>query len=240
MNKKRIIFSAIIILMFFSFSSVYAKITVVSTKGSVAYKTGRKWMPLKKGMNLRKGTKISTGVKSYAVIKMNRSTVKVRPLSMIKIYENSTRKNTTRTRIGLKRGRVRAQVTRGKRVKTIFKISTPVATSSVRGTIEEVGTSLYGTSFHAPEGSFDVTPKNGHSNIIYGKLAYKRRSGTSEGDPLIDDPGVSAGDDNITEAERDGLEYNGDDMIGGPDDPVDAFNRQNGPSVVNLELNWPG
>lgn len=168
MNSQRIVISAVITLFLFTVSTAFAEITVVSVKGKAAYKTGRVWKPLAKGATIPQGTKVTTGVRSWVKLKMYNNVVTIKPLSMLKIYENSSKKNRISTRIGLRRGSVRAHVTRGRRVRTIFKISTPVATSSVRGTIEDVSHGPSGSVFLAPQGSFGVVTRNGQGEWFLG------------------------------------------------------------------------
>ena len=89
-------------------------------------------------MKLAQGTKISTGVNSNVVLNINGDEITIRQMTMIKIEENSLSTTESNTKIGLKRGGLNARVAKLKTLKTSFKISTPVATSSVRGTWEEV------------------------------------------------------------------------------------------------------
>jgi len=172
--------------LFVSSTSAFAEIKAVFVKGKVIYKYGRKWKTLKKNDILRPGTKISTGLRGKAIIKLNRHILTIRRLTMIKIYQSTFTKNRSRTKIGLRRGRIKANVYHNKRIKTIFKVATPVATSSVRGTIEEVGYGpLKGATIRVLRGSVVGQSKHGATKLLTGKLTYhKSRKGYTAGSLL--------------------------------------------------------
>lgn len=241
MNSRKIVISAVITLFLFSVSTAFAKITVISVKGKAAYKTGRVWKPLKRGITLPQGTKVSTGVRSWVKLKLYRNMVTVKPLSMMKIYENSRKKNRVRTRIGLRRGSVRAHVTRGKRVRTIFKISTPVATSSVRGTVEDVTHGPSGSVFLAPQGSFGVINRNGQGGIVFGRLNFNQPGNSPNPDPMFRQPFVTTGDPNRSGEELAGQQFTGSDNpegTGGTTDAVKELTSDTGANV-NINVQWP-
>ena len=240
--KKYILSLAVMTVMLFVTGSAFAAITVVSVKGTAAYSVGRKWAPLNRGMQLKEGTKISTGVRSSVVLRLNRSTVTVRALSMMKVYEDSASAGSSSTRIGLRRGNLRAEVTKGKKVKTIFRIATPVATSSVRGTIEEADSGFYGAIFEAPQGSFDVVSRNGQHRVVYGNLAFNQRRGYSQPDAMRRSRSTKIFDPNITGDEQQGQELFGSDVPDGPggaSDFVNDFLGAGGDAEVNIIIEWP-
>lgn len=169
--------------LFLFSASAFGEIRVVSVKGTASYKTGGQWVPMQAGNALAVGSKVSTGVKSTAVIRINKHTLTVHPLSIVKISDSVETDRSSTTRIGLRRGSVRAKVDENARIKTVFRVSTPVATSSVRGCELTVGygpTMGHYTIQHA--GATEGTGMNGMSNIIFGKLQFrqKRGSGTPE------------------------------------------------------------
>src|SRR5208337_1312397 len=136
---KKIFFTIITAVIFFSTSGLFAEIKVISVKGSVAYREGRSWAALKQGQVLQEGVKISTGANSSAELRLNaiNHTVTIKPFTMIQVF-SKTDAESSDTHIGLKRGNIIARVPRDEKVKTIFKVSTPIATSSVRGTAEDI------------------------------------------------------------------------------------------------------
>ncbi len=178
---------AVLVLLFFTFvSTASAQIVVQRVRGQVAYKIGNAWRaPLRPGLRLPQGTKVSTGARSYAVIRVNRHVVTVKPYSMIKLYQAKYGRQTENVNIGLRRGTVNARVNRDRRVKTVFKVSTPVATSSVRGTEEEIS---YGPSrgmrIIVLKGMVSGENKTGITKFIFGDFYYSQRPYLSRPDPL--------------------------------------------------------
>ncbi len=229
--------------------SASAAITVVSVKGTAAYKQGRNWVPLTAKMKLNDGVRVSTGVRSTVVLDLDGNSVTIKPLTMMKVYENSLKAGTRQTKIGLKRGSLRASITRGTRVKTVFKVATPVATSSVRGTVEDVVTGPYGTRFTAPEGSFDVQPRHGQPRIITGRFVFSMPFGSQRPSVLLRSNVTYTGDPNATDEEQQSHENFGgdspegglglgDSIIGGTDSPGGGDGHSD-PSSVDVDLQWP-
>ncbi|MCU0849226.1 MAG: FecR domain-containing protein [Spirochaetes bacterium] len=179
--------SAVLALLLFS-TGINAEIVVQSVKGQASYKAGNQWVPLQNMMRLQEGAKISTGPSSTVVLKINKHTLTVRPLTMIKVAESRDTADSSNTRIGLRRGMVRASVDRDKRVKTVFKVSTPVATSSVRGTEEIIsyGPGL-GMVIRVIQGDVEGNNTNGANKYLTGRLIYRQKSGTPYPEPLLAD-----------------------------------------------------
>ncbi len=160
--------------VFFFSVALYSEITIIKIEGSASYKDGNKWLPLKENQKLPEGTKVSTGVNSYTDIKLNslNHTIRVKPLTMIQVFSKES-ENDTNTQIGLKRGGIIAKVPRKNNVKTIFKISSPIATSSVRGTEEEV---TYGPGFgmviRMLSGTAEGENLNGNKKLLTGRMQF--------------------------------------------------------------------
>jgi len=191
--------------MFIS-TNVFAKIVLVSATGEVAYKDekSQKWMPLPPtpGTELQNGLKISTGLKSSVTLNLSGNKVTVGPLSVMKVYENQIVDGTQQTKIGMRRGQMTADVTRGEKVKTVFKVATPVATSAVRGTQKEIQTGPSGTQVKASEGSVRVDSRNGQARVISGRLAFNLPKGATEPRPVLTNSVVSLNDKGHTEKEQ--------------------------------------
>lgn len=168
-------------LIFFAISAS-AEIRVVSVKGTAAYKKGGQWTPLQAGAVLDVGTKVSTGVRSTVVINVNRHTVTVYPLTIMKISESMETNNSSRTNIGLRRGAVRTKIAHDARIKTVFKVSTPVATSSVRGS-EQLTMSgpTMGAHIFVLGGGFEAQGLNGGPMLLFDKLQLQQK--LSKGGP---------------------------------------------------------
>jgi hypothetical protein len=173
------LFLSFFIILIFAGQSL-AETTVTSVKGQAKYKTGNQWANLTAGMKLAQGAKISTGVNSTVLLNINGDELTIKQMTMIKIEESSVSKTETNTTIGLKRGSLNTRVSKLKTLKTSFKISTPVATSSVRGTWQDV---TYGPGkgmiIKVLEGIILAENKLGASNIIRGNLEFNQGSHSS-------------------------------------------------------------
>jgi hypothetical protein len=201
--------------------SAHAAILVVSTKGEAAFMTGGQWKPLAKGQTIAEGTKISTGVNSTAILNIDGSVVTVKPLTSIKIYKNSVNPQTRETSIGLQFGAIQAKIDKVAKVKTRFNITTPVATSSVRGTEEVVGHGAGdGTTVKVIEGNVEVTDNDGNSNTISGSMQYSKSNDSKSG------------------SLNDNLDIEGDLNT---DELTDEMDRDNKPkATVTITLDWSG
>ncbi len=112
------------------------KVTVVSVTGpaqKLIATNGKKWLPLEKGEELDELTIIRTGLRAKVVLKFaDRGEFTIVGGTKMGISEFSKKGAEVKARIGLKYGTVHASITKGKGPSD-FKIATPVATISVRG-----------------------------------------------------------------------------------------------------------
>lgn len=218
----------IIFLLAFGFITVnlYAKISVESAKGEAAYKKGNEWLPLTKGMALEEGTKISTGIRSWAQINIDGNIVRIEQLTMIKISRNKLTAGSRDTQIALKHGSLKARIAKIGTLKTSFKITTPVATSSVRGTEEIVSYGPdSGMTIRVIEGTIEGGNSNGVLNFINGNSVFHLGPNDPRPDNLLTNlingalPQIY--DPNITDDENASNEYNGFNTINPNDNPGD-------------------
>ena len=118
------------------------KATVVSVSGPAqkfVATNGRKWEKLKAGEELGELTVIRTGLGAKVVLKFaDRGEIVVNNATKIGIAELRKDGEDVKANVGLKYGTMRASVESG-RGKNDFRISTPVATLSVRGSSADVG-----------------------------------------------------------------------------------------------------
>jgi hypothetical protein len=251
--KRLLIFFVVLACICLLATASSAAITVITVKGQVAYKNEGAWQPLAANMVLAEGTKISTGINSSAVIAFiehneKKREVTIQQLTLIKIYQNAIVQNDRNIKIGLRRGTIRAKVEHDKetdkRIKTVFKVSTPVATSSVRGT-EEIIT--YGPSVgmvvQVVEGRITGENKNGSKKYISGKLLFHQRTSNPLPEPLLvalkDQAMVDIYDRSITHEERQGFDRTGSDAIDTPSDgPVQIFRNTISPAHVTITIDW--
>jgi len=116
--------------------------TVVSVSGpaqKLVATNGRKWQKLRAGEKLGELTVVRTGLGAKVVLKFaDRGEIVVNNATKIGIRELRKRGQEVKADVGLKYGTMRASVESG-RGKNDFRISTPVATLSVRGSSADVG-----------------------------------------------------------------------------------------------------
>jgi hypothetical protein len=241
MRSYIVFISALFALILFAGPS-FAEIRVISVKGTAAYKTGNQWTPIQNGTTLAVGTKVSTGVRSTVEIKINNHLVTVQPLTIMKISESNDTATSSNTTLGLRRGSVRTKVAKDARIKTVFKVSTPVATSSVRGTEQIVVYSpTFGMRVFVLSGTVEGSGMNGGSSLIYGNLQFWQKMGKGGQESVM-----SGMDDFITKThslfisvdEEQALQLFGDDFQF-YDPGANGNTNQNQKVPVSIYLIWP-
>ena len=95
------------------------------------------WRPAKTGDVLEASTVISTGFRSIARLSIGNSVIAVRPLTRLSLGELAQAGNDETVRLELRTGRVRAEVAPPSEGRTDFRVVSPTATASVRGTVFE-------------------------------------------------------------------------------------------------------
>ncbi len=108
---------------------------VVSVKGKVEVQKNGAWVALTEGESLEKGALVSTGFNSQAVIRMNNNAlVTLAPLTRITIEQLAETDKKEETRLFMDSGNVKFKVSHTGSRRSDFKVRSPVATASVRGT----------------------------------------------------------------------------------------------------------
>ena len=130
---KTKLFIIAVTMLFIASAPAFSAITVVSARGETGVLEKGKAVPLKAGMPVKEGSTIVTGVNSEVVLDIDGSKLTLRSLTTMKVMHNSTTATSSDTRVAMKRGSVVSEVKKIHNVKTSFKVSTPVATSSVAG-----------------------------------------------------------------------------------------------------------
>lgn len=109
--------------------------TITEIAGKVEYKLpDQAWQPAKVGTVLSAGSMISTGFKSTAIITLETAKLTVKPVTRLSIEELIKAEGSNKSQMFLMTGRVRAEITPKEGEKTEFKVKSPTATASVRGT----------------------------------------------------------------------------------------------------------
>jgi hypothetical protein len=98
------------------------------------------WQAAAVGQELGGDTLVSTGFKSEALLDLGNSTLLVRPLTRLSLGELESAAKGERVELGLRAGRIRAEVKAPVGGKVEFTVRSPIATASVRGTVFEFDT----------------------------------------------------------------------------------------------------
>ncbi len=152
--------------------------TVSKITGKAQIQKGEDWVPLSIGDLISLGDTVSTGFRSELQVKIGTSIVTLKALSRLTLRELTHSGTDLQTDVYLRVGKVEAQVNKSESVKTqTFKISSPVATASVRGT--SLGSDGY--TFEGIEGHYTVTDSNGNTTTVSaGESARAPTPGTNE------------------------------------------------------------
>lgn len=241
MKKLYTIAVAMTLLLFTT--NTFSAITVESVTGNVAYKERDAWRPLAKNQTLREGTKISTGVASTVVLRIDDAMVTVRPMSMMGITRNMVKDGASSTNLGLKFGGVNAKVAKIRDIRTNFKISTPIATSSVRGTEEEVSYGpKAGMVVKVLAGLVKLENSSGVRTTVGKWQSFQMKNGTARPQFLLSDlrsgSMVNVLPDNISSTEKDFFEMFGEDLRDNPGDEELIF-EQFPSGRINVRIVFP-
>ena len=119
----------------YAMSSVFAQEAVVTAvEGKVERKNFDTWVAVAVGDKLEKGAVISTGFKSTVELLINGATVTIAPLTRATIQQLLNTDSASTTKIALASGKLSADVPPQQNKRVSFKVTSPVATLSVRGT----------------------------------------------------------------------------------------------------------
>jgi len=107
-------------------------------------------------------TVISTGFKSFALIAIGGTTITVRPLTVLTLKEIQKSAETETLNVNMQTGRVRVDVKPPAGTKADMKVTSPIATASVRGTSFEFDTS----NLYVSEGTVDFIGSIGQNVFV--------------------------------------------------------------------------
>ncbi|ULQ59579.1 FecR domain-containing protein [Brucepastera parasyntrophica] len=142
---KKILFCLFIIVSFTVFVLPLAAVDgrVITTMGKVEIQgPNNTWSPLKEGDLVNPGSIISTGFKSEATIQLGASILTIKPLTRMTLTQLAESENAVDTELYLEIGNVKAEVNSFNDKRNNFRVRSPIATASVRGTVFEMGDSL--------------------------------------------------------------------------------------------------
>jgi hypothetical protein len=116
-------------------SAQTAVIRELSGRVEVKAPGAAEWKAAEPGQVLDKASLISTGFKSMARISIGNSTITVQPLTRLSLEEIAAAQGGEQVVLGLRAGRIRADVKPPIEGNIDFSVRSPMATASVRGTI---------------------------------------------------------------------------------------------------------
>jgi len=115
-----------------------------------------KWLPLEIGSTLGKGSIIQTGFKSEAELQIKGTTISLAPLSRLTFEQLVQKDKKDETKVYLDTGSIKTSVKKTEDRSVGFKVRSPVATASVRGTVLEVTNKFRSTDIKTHEGTVAV------------------------------------------------------------------------------------
>ncbi|MDX9899498.1 MAG: FecR domain-containing protein [Spirochaetia bacterium] len=116
----------------------FADVTAVSVKGTVGAIVAKKMQPISAGMTLPDDATIVTGANSEVTLSVNNGVLTLKSLTTAKLSGVSVTPSSSKAALALRSGTVVSEVKQIQGLKTSFTITTPVGTSSVRGTSHTV------------------------------------------------------------------------------------------------------
>jgi len=149
--------------------------SITELAGKVEYQIpGRDWRPARVGDQLAAGTVISTGFKSSAKLQIANAVLTVNPVTRLTLEELIQTQAGSQSQLFLLSGRVSADVTPEANKTTEFKVSSPTATASVRGTSFQFD----GVNLLVASGIVEIrTPFNQFRRAKQGEFTYVATNG---------------------------------------------------------------
>lgn len=206
MKKYVFLFLAVISMNVYFLAADDLTAVIEEVAGKVEFQhPGGEWLPAEPGVALTIGSMISTGFKSSAILKIASATITVKPVTRLTLEELIKTEGTTQTQMFLMAGRVQAEVSPADGEAADFKVKSPTATASVRGTgFEFDGQNLVvqhgavafnsdiGTSYLVAAGQFSTLNEQGVSvppvTVGQGQLDTSLRSHLSTLQAQVDNP----------------------------------------------------
>ncbi|GAB1484635.1 FecR domain-containing protein [Treponema sp.] len=144
--------------------------------GKVEYQVpGKDWRPARQGDKIGKGTLVSTGFKSNVILKIGNTSINIKPITRLTLEEIIRTEGGTQTQLFLLSGRIKADVPPQANQKTEFRIKSPTATASVRGTEWEFD----GINLLVFRGTVQMMTSSGQSRLVrIGEFTYITPFGT--------------------------------------------------------------
>lgn len=174
--KKTILLLPVLLLA----ASLFAEVEVKSVKGLVGVKTGTKLAPVKAGQFLSEDATVVTGANSEVVLVVNNGLITLKSLTTAKLRGVALTKAASTADVALRNGTVVSEVKQITGLKTSFTVTTPVGTSSVRGTTHSVTYSPeLGLRVSVASGTVSVSSLRGATRPVAAGLSYADGAGAA-------------------------------------------------------------
>jgi hypothetical protein len=119
-------------------AQAFAEVTVTAVKGAVGVMEAKKLSPVSVGMKLKDDATVVTGANSEVTMAVNNGVITLKSLTTARLSGVAVSPTTSTAAVALKSGTVVSEVKQIQGLKTSFTVTTPVGTSSVRGTSHTV------------------------------------------------------------------------------------------------------
>lgn len=195
-----------LVLVFFASTAIVfaaqAEFSVVNGKVEYQLASGE-WRPARVGDKIDTNVLVSTGFKSNAVLKLNATSISMRPLTRLTLEQMQETSEGSQTQLLLLAGRVRADVPPQEGKTTEFTVKSTTATASVRGTSFEFD----GRNLIVDRGAVQLGTRRGrHRRVAAGEFGFVADDGNIQ-QPVASntDIGLEALDQLMTQAESEEL-----------------------------------
>ena len=193
---KKLLLISILFLCAVLILSAADRAVITKVKGKVEIKPpGGSWTPAGTGHEISSGTAISTGFNSGATLDLGSSEIQVRQLTRISLNELVEQQGTIKTDLGLRIGKIRAEIKDVEGLKHDFTIRSAVSTASVRGTIVE---GEDGEEWSGEGGTYVVTTDTGEEIIVTQNETIEVESGEEGGSVLMAEEILEAATEVVT------------------------------------------
>lgn len=163
MKLKVLLISFLIVIA----ASLSAGVTVRAVKGTVGVMAGGKLKPVAVGMTLADDATVVTGANSEVTLEVNNGTITLKSLTTAKLRGVQVTRATSNADVALRNGTVVSEVKQITGLKTNFTVTTPVGTSSVRGTSHTVSYGPgRGMAVSVTSGVVDVSSPRGATKSV--------------------------------------------------------------------------
>ncbi len=221
---------------------LFADVKVIAVKGLAGYLSGGKLQPLAVGMSLANDATVVTGANSELGLQINNGTITLKALTTARLSGISLSDSASSADVALRSGTVVSDVKQIKGLKTSFTVSTPVGTSSVRGTQHSVSySSERGMRVSVAAGVVDVDSIRSPARPVAAGNGFVQAPGAPAivaAQPVIDMARPSPGAAFAPESES-GLAAAADPLSGQLGGLIDAVAGSPGSGSLSIFLLFP-